>query len=106
MTTSSEERQTHRVCLVHYHEIGLKGKNRSVFENQLVRNLRHALKGLPAGRVSRIAGHLLVELEDDSSVRVVADATRKVPGVARVSMSWCCERDPEAYNAAALEALH
>ena len=106
MTTSSEERQTHRVCLVHYHEIGLKGKNRSVFENQLVRNLRHALKGLPAGRVSRSAGHLLVELEDDSSVRVVADATRKVPGVARVSMAWCCERDPEAYNAAALEALH
>ena len=34
-----------RVCLVHYHEIGLKGKNRSTVENQLVSNLNRALRG-------------------------------------------------------------
>ena len=33
---------TERICLVHYHEIGLKGKNRSTFENQLVTNLHRA----------------------------------------------------------------
>ena len=36
-----------RVCLVHYHEIGLKGKNRSIFENQLVTNLKCALRDTP-----------------------------------------------------------
>ena len=35
---------TERLCLVHYHEIGLKGKNRSTFENQLVTNLHRALR--------------------------------------------------------------
>lgn len=43
-----------RVCLVHYHEIGLKGKNRATFENQLVTNLNRALRDFPVGRVSRI----------------------------------------------------
>lgn len=95
-----------RVCLIHYHEIGLKGKNRSVFENQLVRNLGSALKGLPIERIRRIAGHILVTLEDDSAVREVADACRRVPGVARVSLAYRCERDPEAYNACAIAALH
>ena len=34
---------TERLCLVHYHEIGLKGKNRSTFENLLVTKLDRAL---------------------------------------------------------------
>ena len=45
---------TERLCLVHYHEIGLKGKNRSTFENQLVTNLHRALKAFPILSVSRI----------------------------------------------------
>ena len=32
-----------RVCLVHYHEIGLKGKNRAHFERILMDNLKAAL---------------------------------------------------------------
>ena len=32
-----------RVCLVHYHEIGLKGKNRARFEHILMDNLKAAL---------------------------------------------------------------
>ena len=32
-----------RVCLVHYHEIGLKGKNRARFERILMDNLKAAL---------------------------------------------------------------
>jgi thiamine biosynthesis protein ThiI len=104
LTTNSA--MTSRVCLVHYHEIGLKGKNRSVFENQLVRNLNCALKGMPVERIRRIAGHLLVTLTDDAAVREVAEACRQVPGVARVSLAFRCERDPEEYNAAAVAALH
>jgi thiamine biosynthesis protein ThiI len=32
-----------RVCLIHYHEIGLKGRNRSVFEKRLVKNVEALL---------------------------------------------------------------
>ena len=52
-----------RVCLVHYHEIGLKGKNRSIFERQLITNLKRALKGRSA-HVERLAGYVRVSFED------------------------------------------
>ena len=32
-----------RVCLVHYHEIGLKGNNRARFERILMDNIKAAL---------------------------------------------------------------
>ena len=94
-----------RVCFVHYHEIGLKGKNRSLFENQLVVNLRHALADLPVERVGRISGHILIELSDESEVARVADGALKVPGVARVSQAIRCRRDLDEYSQAAVEVL-
>ena len=93
------------VCLVHYHEVGLKGRNRASFENQLVANLRHALRPHPIARIRRISGHLLVELDEGASVRDVAAAVRQVPGVARSSVAYRCGRDEEEYCQAAIQAL-
>jgi len=53
-----------RVCLVHYHEIGLKGKNRPAFERQLVTNLGRALRTFPISGVRRAFGRLVVSAED------------------------------------------
>lgn len=94
-----------KVCLVHYHEIGLKGKNRSTFENQLVVNLRRALSAFPVERVCRISGHLLVALHDDAYIREVADAISMVPGVARVSLAYRCTLDSQEFCQAAIDAL-
>ena len=52
---------TQRLCLVHYHEIGLKGKNRATFENQLVTNLHRALKPFDVANIGRISGYIVVE---------------------------------------------
>ncbi len=93
------------VCLVHYHEVGLKGKNRASFENQLVANLRHALRPYPIERIRRISGHLLVELADERVVRDIFEAVRQVPGVARSSVAYRCERDEQEYCDAAITAL-
>ncbi len=95
-----------RVCLVHYHEIGLKGKNRSTFENQLVQNLRKALRDYPVAEVKRIPGHLLVSAQDGQATPELAHAISLVPGVARVSQAYLCSLDEEEYCAAALKALH
>jgi hypothetical protein len=42
-SVSKERRQVSRAVVVHYHEIGLKGRNRSFFERALVRNLLQAV---------------------------------------------------------------
>ncbi len=96
---------TNRVCLVHYHEIGLKGKNRSTFENQLVRNLRCALRSFPVKGIKRISGHLLVTVEDGFASQELAHAISRVPGVARVSLAYLCGLDQDEYCAAAVKAL-
>lgn len=95
-----------RVCLVHYHEIGLKGKNRYIFENRLVDNISHTLAGDPAvDRIRRVSGHVLVELTDDEASARVAKTLLQVPGVARVSQAWRCGLDEDEYCDAAVRAL-
>lgn len=96
------------VCLVHYHEIGLKGNNRSTFEHKLIDNLRATLKGLPVSSVERISGHLLVRLAPSAShdeATVVFGRIRQTPGVARVSFARCCEVTSEQYCDAAYQEL-
>ena len=97
------------VCLVHYHEIGLKGNNRSNFEKRLVLNLRACLSHVPgAAAVERISGHLIVRIASGSSpadVQGVYERVLKTPGVARVSLAQCCELRSEDYCRAAYEEL-
>ena len=95
---------TARVCLVHYHEIGLKGKNRATFERQLIVNLKRALKGHSA-HVERLAGYVRVTFEGDTVSDGAAELIAKVPGVARVSVAWRCGFDAREYEAAAVESL-
>ena len=90
-----------RVCLVHYHEIGLKGRNRATFENRLLDNLRSTLRDFPLEGVSRISGHLLVTFTDDSVCDKAAALIAQTPGVARVSKAIRTDRDPAQYNEAA-----
>lgn len=85
-----------RICLVHYHEIGLKGHNRASFETRLLRNIEALLKDEPIVTIRRISGRLCVYLREgtthDDMVRI-ADFIARVPGTARVSCGFKCERD-------------
>ena len=97
-----------RIILVHYHEIGLKGHNRSVFEKRLLRNLEALLSGYPLVTIHRIAGRLCVFLREGTSrdeAIACADAIVGVPGVARVSCGFKCERDLGQMGEAARQAL-
>ena len=86
-----------RICLVHYHEVGLKGRNRASFEHRLLANMEAALVAFPVKEVTRISGHLLVVLEDENAVEPVAQLLLQIPGVARVSRGWRCGRKQEEY---------
>ncbi len=97
-----------RICLVHYHEIGLKGHNRASFELRLLHNLQALLEGLPIERLTRISGRILVILQEGATLEESRQALQRmvdVPGVARVSCGYRCERDIDVMYQAAHQAL-
>ncbi len=96
---------TSRVCLVHYHEIGLKGRNRASFERKLIDNLKAALAAFSVDDVRRISGHLLVTFSKDGDAERAYRVITRVPGVARCSLAWRTSRDPKEYSALAVEAM-
>lgn len=94
-----------RICLVHYHEVGLKGRNRASFEHRLLANMEAALVSFSTKEISRISGHLLVVLNNADELEAAAQTLLQVPGVARVSRGWRCARKPDEYNRCAELAL-
>ena len=68
--------------VVHYAEIGLKGRNRPQFESGLVDNLKRALAPLAECRVSRVFGRILLKLPEHVNEDRVAAALNTEFGVA------------------------
>ncbi|MBI2820818.1 MAG: tRNA 4-thiouridine(8) synthase ThiI [Acidobacteria bacterium] len=69
-----------RVWVIHYHEIGLKRKNRPFFERRLQQNVQQALSDLQA-RCERVSGRLLARLPDGASAGDLAARLKTVFGV-------------------------
>ncbi len=103
-----QESSFQRIVLIHYHEIGLKGHNRSKFESRLLKNVK-ALKGaFPLVTIHRISGRLVAFLEEGTSIEealACAAFISRIPGVARTSCGLKCSRDMDAIYAAAIESL-
>ena len=68
--------------LIHYGELGLKGLNRPVFEKKLIENIDKALDGLEVGKLRKLQGRILLELEEKSDVPKIEEALGKVFGIA------------------------
>lgn len=94
-----------RVCLVHYHEVGLKGRNRSRFERILIDACKAALAAFSVAACVRISGHILISFSVSGEAERALDVLRRVPGVARVSLAYHTNRDPHEYCEAAVRAL-
>jgi len=78
--------------VVHYDEIGLKGKNRPYFEDLLMRNIKQALEGLGPIDTQRLYGRLLVSLKEECPWDLIGERIRRVFGIsyfARVFESPC-----------------
>lgn len=94
-----------RTVLVHYHEIGLKGRNRRLFERRLQDNLRWATSGMTQGEVTRIASRLLVPVTDPSRADDVLSAVARTPGVSYAGYALEAPREPDAIAQAALAVV-
>jgi thiamine biosynthesis protein ThiI len=93
------------VCLVHYHEVGLKGRNRSGFERKLKENIEKRLATLAGARVTRISGRLLVVVKSWSDALLAAEEVSRVPGVVRASCGVRTAQDLAEVCRASLWAL-
>jgi tRNA uracil 4-sulfurtransferase len=85
-----------RLFLIHYHEIGLKGKNRGRFEQRLQRNIDRSLKGVPRGAVRRLFGRIILELTPESPIGVIRERLSHVCGIANFSEAITVGRSLEA----------
>ena len=71
--------------LIKYAEIGLKGKNRYVFEDALVSHIHHSLKRLDGQlTVTKEAGRIYATAAEEFDYDEVIDALKKVFGIAAI----------------------
>ena len=71
--------------LIKYAEIGLKGKNRYVFEDALMKHIRRSLKGLDGEfTVSKESGRIYVEAQTAFDYDEVVEALQRVFGIAAI----------------------
>lgn len=82
----------------------MKGKNRSEFENRLVRNIREKLKPFPGVRVTKTYGRVFVEL-NGQPMDDVTQALTEVFGVIDISPARRVESDINRIREAALQLV-
>lgn len=83
--------------IVHYQELGLKGRNRPWFINTLVRTIRAALKDLGVAEVRAIMGRIEVRLGARAQWSDVRDRLACLPGIGNFARA--------THTAANLDAL-
>lgn len=94
----------YNVLIAKYGEIGVKGKNRYIFENKLIRNIRTMLKPLGTFDVYKEYGRIYINVED-SNYRQVIEEVRKVFGIVGVCPAIRKEKSYDVLKETALFML-
>lgn len=94
----------YNILIAKYGEIGVKGKNRYIFENKLIRNIRNMLKSIGKFNVYKEYGRIYIDV-DDSNYEEVMNEVRKVFGVVGVCPAMKREKDYQVLKDTALLML-
>ena len=81
-----------KTLLIRYDEIGLKGRNRRHFENQLVSNIRYALRDIKNIKINKIHGRILGRVDLTDAEKCISGLTQ-TPGIASISIGDSMESD-------------
>ena len=81
-----------KTLLIRYDEIGLKGRNRRHFENQLVSNIRYALRDIKNIKIDKIHGRILGRVDLTDAEKCTSRLTQ-TPGIASISIGDSMEPD-------------
>lgn len=91
--------------VVHYHEVWLKGGNRSFFLGKLRTALRQSLQGIPVARIDAPGDRFVVRLAEGVPVSEAIARIERVFGVAFYAVAQPAERSLEAICDAAWEVV-
>lgn len=94
-----------RYAVIHYAEIGLKGRNRPFFERTLARNIVRRLGKTGIERVERLSGRMIVYVERPLDLATWREALGTVFGIAHFAPAFLVERDLEAVREVVLAHL-
>lgn len=96
----------YNIIIVKYGEIGVKGKNRYLFENKLIKNTKNMLKSIGDFNVYKEYGRIYVDLgEYKEDYEEILEETKKVFGVVGVCPAVRAEKDYDKLKEIALELL-
>ena len=94
-----------KTLLIRYDEIGLKGRNRRHFENQLVSNIRYALRDIKNIKIDKIHGRILGRVDLTDAEKCTLRLT-KIPGIASISIGNSMEPDFETMAELGVSLIH
>ena len=93
------------VIVAHYHELWLKGRNRSFFVGKLIQAFHRALSGIELRKISKPGDRILIELLHPEDLETALLRLRRVSGVAHFGIARPTERSLEAFAAAAWDEI-
>ena len=94
----------YNILIVKYGEIGVKGKNRYLFENKLIKNIKNMLKPIGNFNVYKEYGRIYVDLEDYDYEEIIEEV-RQVFGIVGVCPAVRGEKSYENLKELALKML-
>ncbi|WP_199533975.1 tRNA uracil 4-sulfurtransferase ThiI [Romboutsia weinsteinii] len=94
----------YNILIVKYGEIGVKGKNRYLFENKLIKNIKNMLKPIGKFNVYKEYGRIYVDLEDYDYEEVIEEV-KKVFGIVGVCPGIRAAKDYDKLKELALAML-
>ncbi len=94
-----------KTLLIRYDEIGLKGRNRRHFENQLVSNIRYALRDIKNIKIDKIHGRILGRVDLTDAEKCTLRLTQ-IPGIASISIGNSMEPDFETMAELGVSLIH
>ena len=94
----------YNILIIKYGEIGVKGKNRYIFENKLIKNVKNILKPIGKFNVYKEYGRIYVDL-DGYDYEEVVEEVRKVFGIVGVCPAVRAEKDYNLLKELALKML-
>ncbi len=94
-----------RIILVRYGEIILKGLNRPVFEDALVKNIKGALRHVCKVDIHRSQANIYIQsLEGDDKTDEMIEVLKHVFGIVSIIESFECEKSMESVCSIVTEA--
>ncbi len=87
--------------VIHYSEIGTKGKNRAFFENRLVKNINKAIEK----EAYRRYGRIICELDKKEGLEKIKQILERLPGIANFSFAVKTTLDLKSIKADSIKLL-